>query len=96
MRTHTATTGGTRGLCMRHGGRCARTRDPRKRLLPTKNCHAALRFGATREYQRDSSSKLPWNLASVVSDWLRLHYPRPPTLSPGAECLLTKVVPYQA
>ena len=34
-------------------------RAPRRRQLPTKQCHAALRFGATRAYQPDSSSKPP-------------------------------------
>src|SRR5439155_3865952 len=33
------------------------TRAPRRRQLPTKRCHAALLFGATRAYQPDSSSK---------------------------------------
>jgi hypothetical protein len=78
---------------MRQGsGHRARTRDPRQRLLPTKNCHAALRLGATREYQRDSSSKLPRGLSSVVSGWFWNQNARPPTR--GA-LPLTKVVPYQ-
>ncbi len=69
-------------LAMRQGGwHRARTRDPRQRLLPTKNCHAALRLGAIREYQRDSSSKLPRGLSSVVSGWFWIQNARAP--SPG-------------
>src|SRR5437899_7632101 len=39
------------------GFRIGTTRAPRRRQLPTKRCHAALLFGATRAYQPDSSSK---------------------------------------
>src|SRR2546425_1482422 len=39
------------------GVRIGTTRAPRRRQLPTKRCHAALLFGATRAYQPDSSSK---------------------------------------
>src|SRR5262245_55674203 len=35
------------------------TRAPRRRPLPTNHRHAALPLGATRVYQRDSSSKTP-------------------------------------
>src|SRR5207245_2379596 len=36
------------------GFRIGTTRAPRRRQLPTKRCHAALLFGATRAYQPDS------------------------------------------
>src|SRR5207253_8124091 len=39
------------------GVRIGTTRALRRRQLPTKRCHAALLFGATRAYQPDSSSK---------------------------------------
>src|SRR5207245_11592693 len=39
------------------GFRIGTTRAPRRRQLPTKQCHAALLFGVTRAYQPDSSSK---------------------------------------
>src|SRR5205809_4952507 len=39
------------------GFRIGTTRVPRRRQLPTKHCHSALLFGATRAYQPDSSSK---------------------------------------
>jgi hypothetical protein len=71
--------GGTRVLAMRQG-LSARTRDSRQRHLPTNHRHAALRRpGATREYQRDSSSKRPRWLSSVVSGWFLQQQPRPPT-----------------
>jgi hypothetical protein len=35
------------------------TRAPRRRQLPTNHRHAARPLGATRAYQRDSSSKAP-------------------------------------
>jgi hypothetical protein len=41
------------------GLRIGTTRALRRRQLPTKRCHAALLFGATRAYQPDSSSKPP-------------------------------------
>src|SRR2546428_3233686 len=40
-----------------HDVRIGTTRALRRRQLPTKRCHAALLFGATRAYQPDSSSK---------------------------------------
>ncbi len=49
----------TRVAALRQGGPPSRTRELRQRYLPTKNGHAALRFGATRGCQRDSSSKRP-------------------------------------
>ena len=57
------TTAGTiprmRALAMRQGGFASWTRAPRQRHLSTEYGHAALRSGATREYQIDSSSKRP-------------------------------------
>ena len=55
----------TRVAALRQGGSASRTRDVRQRRLPTENGHAALRSGATRAYQNDSSSKRP--AFSVVS-----------------------------
>jgi len=50
-----------RDPAMRQGGVLTRTRDSRQRSLPTDPGPAALHrsVGATREYQRDSSSKRP-------------------------------------
>jgi hypothetical protein len=58
----------TRDFGMRYGGSLSRTREARERTFPTDHSHAArLRdAGATREYQRDSSSKRP--TFSVPSD----------------------------
>jgi hypothetical protein len=57
----------TRVFDMRYGGCLSRTRDPRERNLPdgSQSCGSAQDAGATREYQRDSSSKRP--AFSVVS-----------------------------
>jgi len=49
----------TRVAALRQEGSTFRTRALRPRSLPTENGHAALRSGATREYQTDSSSKRP-------------------------------------
>jgi hypothetical protein len=51
----------TRECGMRYGGGLSRTRDPRERNLPdgSQSCGSARDAGATREYQRDSSSKRP-------------------------------------
>ena len=56
----------TRVAALRQGGLASRTRAFRPRHLSTENGHAALRPGATRAYQSDSSSKRP--ASSVVSD----------------------------
>ena len=68
------------------GVRIGTTRAPRRRQLPTKRCHAALLFGATRAYQPDSSSKPPHrqpragvlgNLSTLTRAMLgRQHRPR--------------------
>jgi len=58
------------------GFRIGTTRAPRRRQLPTKRCHAALLFGATRAYQPDSSSK-PLHRqprAGVLGKSLRHHH----------------------
>jgi hypothetical protein len=57
-----------RALGMRQGGFASRTRASRQRHLSTEYGHAALRSGATREYQIDSSSKRP---ASSVDSGLQ-------------------------
>jgi len=60
----------TRVFGMRYGGRLSRTRDPRERTLPdgSQSCGSARDAGATREYQRDSSSKRPaFSVASSPS-----------------------------
>lgn len=58
-RTAAGTIPRMRALAMRQGGLASWTRAPRQRLLSTEYGHAALRPGATREYQIDSSSKRP-------------------------------------
>lgn len=55
----------TRGAALRQEGSAFPTRELRARLLSTENGTAALRQGATRGYQSDSSSKRP--VFSVVS-----------------------------
>ena len=49
----------TRVAALRKKGFALRTRVLRARFLSTENGTAALRHGATREYQSDSSSKRP-------------------------------------
>jgi hypothetical protein len=49
----------TRGEAVRQGTSVSRIRDVRRRRLSTNHGHAALRLGATRGYQNDSSSKRP-------------------------------------
>ncbi len=56
--------GTTRRMCdgaMRHMGTSHGTRDTRRHLTTTENCHAALHraIGVTRVYQSDTSSKQP-------------------------------------
>jgi len=55
-----------RVAALRQGGFVSSTRDIRPRFLSTENGTAALRLGATRAYQSDSSSKRP--AFTVVSD----------------------------
>ena len=60
----------TRVLDMRYGETLSQTRDPRERNLPdgSQSCGSARDAGATREYQRDSSSKRPtFSIASSRS-----------------------------
>ncbi len=61
----------TRVSGMRYGGRLSRTRDPRERNLPdgSQSCGSARDAGATREYQRDSSSKRPAFSVASLQPW---------------------------
>jgi len=69
----------TRDCPMRHGGIFSLTRAPRPRTLPTDHSHAARQrdAGATRGYQRDSSSKRPAFSAALVQEKTK----RPPAPS---------------
>jgi hypothetical protein len=49
----------TRAAALRQGSSASWTRAIRQRCLSTENGHAALRLGAIRGYQNDSSSKRP-------------------------------------
>jgi hypothetical protein len=87
MRALPAMIGGIRVHPMRLG-RNALTRDGRQRLLPTKNCHAALcrDLATTREYQSHSSSKPPEGPSSVVSGWFLIRDLRGPPPPQAATC----------
>ena len=81
----------TRVCGMRYGGCLSRTRDSRERTLPdgSQSCGSARDAGATREYQRDSSSKRPiFSVASNVDAATSPINPRPPRRVAASEKLM--------